>query len=144
MQNQQLSSKLSQRFINNNNNNKGDGDANFSWCTRNDPQGLSKGSRRAGNRRMSRDHPGGPSVKIKENENRDKYLDLSRALRKLWNISVTVIPKILGALGTIPKDLVKELEELEIGGEAETTQTTALLRSKTEKTSGDLLSLRLQ
>ena len=34
-----------------------------------------------------------------------------------------------GTLGTIPKNLVKGLEELEIGVRAETIQTTALLRS---------------
>ena len=30
-------------------------------------------------------------------------------------MKVTVIPIIIGALGTVPKGLVKELEELEIG-----------------------------
>ena len=33
-----------------------------------------------------------------------------------------------GALGMIPKGLVRELEELEIRVQAETIQTTALLR----------------
>ena len=31
-------------------------------------------------------------VKIKENEKRDKYLDLVEELRKMWNMKVTVIP----------------------------------------------------
>ena len=34
-----------------------------------------------------------------------------------------------GALGKIPKGLVKGLEDLEIKGQVETIQTTALLRS---------------
>ena len=46
-------------------------------------------------------------------------------------MKVTVIPIVIGALGTIPKGLVKGLEGLEIGGQAETIQTTALLRSAT-------------
>ena len=44
-------------------------------------------------------------MKIKENEKRDKYLDLARELRKQLNIRVTVIPIVVGALGTVPKGL---------------------------------------
>ena len=40
-----------------------------------------------------------------------------------------MIPIVTGELGTIPKGFIKRLEELEIGGRAETIQTTALLRS---------------
>ena len=41
-------------------------------------------------------------VQIKENEKRNKYLDLTRKQRKLWNMKVMVIPTVIGALGTIP------------------------------------------
>ena len=30
-------------------------------------------------------------VKLKESENRNKYLDLARGLEKLWNMKVTVM-----------------------------------------------------
>ena len=63
---------------------------------------------------MNFDIPTDCRVKIKEIEKRDKYLDLARELKKLWNMKVTVIPIVIGALGTIPKGLVKRLEELEI------------------------------
>ena len=43
-------------------------------------------------------------------------------------MDVTVIPIIIGALGMISKGQVWRLEDLEIGGRAETIQTT-LLRS---------------
>ena len=43
-------------------------------------------------------------------------------------MKVTVIPLIIGLLGTISKVLVKGLEDLEIRGQVETIQTTALLR----------------
>ena len=66
-------------------------------------------------------------VKIKENEKRVKYLDLGRELKKLWNRKVTVIPTVTGVLRKIPKGLVKELEELEIKGQAENIHP--LLRS---------------
>ena len=44
-------------------------------------------------------------------------------------MKVTVIPIVIGALGTILKGLIKELEEVEIREQVETIQTTALLRS---------------
>ena len=39
-----------------------------------------------------------------------------------------MIPIVVGALGTITKGLAKRLEDLEIRGQVETIQTTALLR----------------
>ena len=42
---------------------------------------------------------------------------------------MTVIPIVVGALGTILEGLVKGLEDLEIRGQVETIQTTALLGS---------------
>ena len=68
-------------------------------------------------------------VKVKQCEKRDKYLDLTRELKKLWNIKVTIIPNAIGALGTATKGLVQGLEDLEITGRVETAQTTALFRS---------------
>ena len=44
-------------------------------------------------------------------------------------MKVTVISVVIGALGTIPKRLVKGLEDLEIRGQVEPIQITALLRS---------------
>ena len=49
-------------------------------------------------------------VKLKENEKKDKYLDLGRGLKKLWN--VTFIPIVICALGTVSKGLIKRLEDL--------------------------------
>ena len=41
--------------------------------------------------------------KLKESEKKDKYLDLARELKKLWNTKVTFIPIVIGALGTVTK-----------------------------------------
>ena len=60
---------------------------------------------------------------------RDKYLSLARELKKLWNMMVTVILIVIGALGTTLKGLVKGLEDFEIREKVETIQTTTLLRS---------------
>ena len=47
------------------------------------------------------------NVKIKENEKRNKYLDLTREVRKLWNMRVTVIPIVNGAHEKIPQKFRK-------------------------------------
>ena len=39
-------------------------------------------------------------MKSKENEKIDKYLDLARELKRLWNMKVTVIPIVVGTFGT--------------------------------------------
>ena len=61
-------------------------------------------------------------------------------------MKVIVIPVVIGALGTIPRELVKGVEDLDIRGQGDySIQTTVLLRlarilSKVLKTLGDLLS----
>ena len=44
-------------------------------------------------------------------------------------MELTVISIVIGATGTVTKGLVQGLENLEIRGQVETIQTTALLRS---------------
>ena len=88
-------------------------------------------------------------INLKECEKMDKYLDLARELKKLWNMKVTIVPIVIDALGTITKGLLKGLEDLEVGGRVETIQTTALQRTarflrRVVETCGDLLSLKLQ
>ena len=93
--------------------------------------------------------PADHRIKLKECETRDKYLDLERELKKLWNMKVKIIPIVIGAFGTVTKWLLKGLEDLEVGGRVETIQTTALLKTarilrRILETWGDLLSLNLQ
>ena len=73
--------------------------------------------------------PADHRIKLKECEKKDKYLELARELKKLWNMQVTIIPIVIGAFGTVTKGLLKGLEDLEVGGQVETIQTTALLRT---------------
>ena len=40
-------------------------------------------------------------IKLKEYEKKDKYLDLARGLKKLWNMKVTIVPIVIGAFGTV-------------------------------------------
>ena len=68
-------------------------------------------------------------------------------MKKLWNMKITIVPIVIGALGTITKGLLKGLEDLEVSGQVETIQMTALLRTarilrRVLEIWGDLLSLR--
>ena len=69
--------------------------------------------------------PADHRINLKES----KYLDLASKLKKLWNMKVTIIPITIGSFGTVTKGLLKGLEDLEIRGRLETTQTTILLRT---------------
>ena len=93
--------------------------------------------------------PANDRINLKESEKKDKYLDLARGLKKLWNMKLTIVPIVIGALDTITIGLLKSLEELEVGGRVETIQMTALLRTarilrRVLENWGDLLSLKLQ
>ena len=73
--------------------------------------------------------PADNRIKLKECEKKDKYLDFAMELKNLWNMKVTIIPIVIGAFGTVTKELLKGLEDLEVGGREGTIQTTELLRS---------------
>ena len=64
-------------------------------------------------------------------------------------MKVTIIPIVIDAFGTVTKELLKGLEDLEVGGRVETIQTRTLLRTarilrRVLETWGDWLSLKLQ
>ena len=92
--------------------------------------------------------PADHRVKLKESEKIDKYLDLARERKNLWNMKVMVMPIVTGALGTVTEGLVQRLKDLEIRGRMETIQTTAMrlarILRRVLETWGDLLSLRFR
>ena len=57
--------------------------------------------------------PGDGRIKEKEVEKIDKYQDLARELRKVWNTTVTVVPIVIGALGAVV-NVAEELIKLNI------------------------------
>ena len=68
---------------------------------------------------------------------------------KTWNMKVIIMPIVMGAFSAVTKGLLKELEDLKVGGRMGTIQTTALLRTarilrRVLETWGDLLSIKLQ
>ena len=60
---------------------------------------------------------------------KDKYLNLARELKDLWNMKVMTILIEIGTLRTVIKELIKGLDDLEISGLVETIPTTALFKS---------------
>ena len=77
--------------------------------------------------------PADHRVKLKESEKNDKYLDLAREMEKLWDMKVTIIPIVTGALGTVTEELVQGLEDLEIRERVETIQTIIEIGQNTQK-----------
>ena len=65
--------------------------------------------------------------KLKEIEKRNRYLDLAREHKKVWNMRVTVIRVVIGTLGTATKGLEMALEDLEMRRQAETIKTKKIL-----------------
>ena len=91
---------------------------------------------------VSADH----RIKLKECEKKNKYLDLSRELKKKTMKHGDTYTNCKCCVWIITKGLFKGLEELEVGGRVETIQTTTLLRTakilrRVLETRGDLLSL---
>ena len=86
--------------------------------------------------------PADNRINLKESEKKDKYLHLAGELKKLWNVKVTIVPIVIGALGTITKGLLKGLEDLEIGGRTETPNDCIAKNGQNPETSpGDLRRL---
>ena len=93
--------------------------------------------------------PADHRIKLKECEKKDKYLDLARESKKLWNMKMSIVPIVIGAFGTVTEGLWKGLEDLEAGGRVEIIQMIPLLKTarilrRVHETWGDLLSLKLQ
>ena len=67
-------------------------------------------------------------VKDKEKENIENYQDLIWELKQIWKLRrVTVVPVIMGALGTVSKDIEKWLAEIGVTCCLESLQRACLL-----------------
>ena len=69
-------------------------------------------------------------VDDKEVEKIEKYLDLARELKKVWNMKVTVVPLVVGALGTPAKALKKRLKIIVIETKITELQQTVLINTR--------------
>ena len=75
---------------------------------------------------------------MNERENKDKYLDLTREQKKLWNMKMTVISIVIRTRCAVNKSLVQGLEDLEIRGQE---YSNVEIRQHIEKSPGNLRRL---
>ena len=68
-------------------------------------------------------------VDDKEVEKIEKYLDLARELKKVWNMKVIVVRLVVGALGTPAKELEKRLKTIGIETKITELQKTVLIHT---------------
>jgi hypothetical protein len=71
--------------------------------------------------------PGDVRTMVKEDEKIEKYQDLRREVSRLWDVRTTVVPIVIGALGTITDRLTSYLAMLGVTLSFETIQKSALL-----------------
>ena len=68
-------------------------------------------------------------VDDKEVEKIQKYLDVVKEVKKMWNMKVTVVPLVVGALGTHAKVLEKRLKNIGIETKITELQKTVLIHT---------------
>ena len=66
-------------------------------------------------------------VKEKEEEKIDKYMDFATEVRRQFRVKTVIVPIVLGDLGTVPAELSKSLEKLEIDDVIGSLQTAVLI-----------------
>ena len=72
--------------------------------------------------------PGDIRVSEKEKEKIERYQELKREIKRMWNIrSIKVIPVVVEALGSTSRKLKKFIEELGVVISTALLQKTALL-----------------
>ena len=71
--------------------------------------------------------PGDNNVVAKEYEKRSKYKDLEIEIQRMWKMKTTVLPIVVGALGTMSKDFNKYLKQLPSDISSKQVQKIALL-----------------
>ena len=71
--------------------------------------------------------PSDTNLVNKRNEKLRKYKDLRLEVARLWNKRTSIVPVIIGALGSIPHDIDKYLKQLEIQYNLNILQHSVLL-----------------
>ena len=71
--------------------------------------------------------PGDSRIEEKEKEKIEKYQNLRRELQKIWNVSVKIIPSVVGSLGALPKQFGNRLKQIGVAAEIGQDQKTVSL-----------------
>ena len=69
------------------------------------------------------------AVDVKEVEKIQEYLDLSKELKNVWNMKMTVVPLVAGTLGNPTKALEKRLKSIGIDTKINKLQKTVLIHT---------------
>ena len=65
----------------------------------------------------------------KEKDKIKKYQDLGRELQNIWNVTVKIVPLLVGSLGAIPKHFGNRLKHIGISAVTAQVQKTVLLKT---------------
>ena len=71
--------------------------------------------------------PGDSRIEEKEKDKIEKYQDLEKELKKIWNVKVKIIPLVVGSLGAITKQFGNRLKQIDITAGRAQVQKTVLL-----------------
>ena len=71
--------------------------------------------------------PGDERVSAKETEKIEKYDELWRELERLWKVKAKIVPIVLGALGTVTRNLNSYLMEIGVNMTIQLIKKFALL-----------------
>ena len=58
--------------------------------------------------------PSDRNIALKEIEKKSKYKDLGVEIQRMWQMKTIVIPVVVGALGTVKKEMVENIEKVAI------------------------------
>ena len=83
--------------------------------------------------------PEDSGVKEKEAERVEKYQNLGRELKRMWEVKTKVVPVVLGALGTVPLRLKGNLKDIGVDTSITLIQKSALLGSAIKDTKKSII-----
>ena len=56
--------------------------------------------------------PSDRNIALKETEKKSKYKDLELEIQRMWHMKTIVIPVVVGALGTVKKGMIENIEKV--------------------------------
>ena len=72
-----------------------------------------------------------------EDWNVDKYQDLAFEVKRIHHVETVILPAVIGALGTVPKRLIRSIEHLGIGDIIAIIQKYSTVRNSRNTMQGD-------
>ena len=72
---------------------------------------------------------GGRRIEEKKKDKTEKYQGLGRELQTMWNLTVKIIPLVVGSLGAIPKQFHNRLKQIGVTAGTAQVQKKVLLRT---------------